>query len=252
MRFKQRLLHRYSQSGVLQPAIPTINNLNYIAAPGNTLSSFEQAGYHYTVFPAPAIDQPFPVSQLEDAVDNQGNFIYTANPGGAVFGEFYTGVGADYTARVIASRVQRCDMLIDYQMIASHTGPPTTMLLRFMDPQVGVVDVYNFAVNAAGVNTLTEATLGAVPGAFTDEYDTTRNKILISIVRIAAGQKRITVNWWDRTAGAMQTAVLNHIAGGVGDIPLMFFMNCMAGTDGFIIRQLTVSDEALSYGDPVL
>jgi hypothetical protein len=261
MRFKQRRFHRYSENALLQPAIPTINNLNYTAAPGNTLVSVQRAGFYYDLFPAPGFDQPFPANPLENTVDNQGNLVWTAIAGDGLLGEFYTGVSADYTATVVASRVQRCDMLIDYQMIATYGVSPTTLFLRFMNPasRAGIANVYNFRIDAAGVNTMvfTPATFPIPPpvivgGAFTDGYDTTRNKIRISIVRIAAGQKRITVNWWDRTAGAMQTAVINHIAAGFGDIPLMFFMNTVANTDGVIIRQLTVADEAIPYGDPVL
>jgi hypothetical protein len=247
-RFNQRRFRQYSELGGVVVDEP-INNLSYNRATVLSLADVNRCGFWLNDGAVLGCTLPFPA--VGYAIDAGGNFVTQVPAGGDSFGEYYSGIITDYSNQACNLRVLRSEMLIEYQMLDGMAGASQQMLLRALNPQVGLADVYNFSVlnTSAPITTLTETTvaLGLVGAAFSSEMDAGCNKIKISCVRTAAGVKTITVNWWDRALAAMQTAVLNHAAPGAGDVPIMWFFNANVG-NRVMIKRLETSSSPIVYG----
>lgn len=247
-RMRQRRFHNYVESAAVTRE-PAINNLSFGPGIATTLAGVNARGF-WLNSGGLGFDQLFLPGDW--MIDPAGYLIDNETHGANIIGEFYNGLNLEYTNQICSSRILRSEFLIEYWMARGMAAAGSEQFnIRAFNPQISTVDVYTFQIlNAvAAVHTLTETTipLGAVGAAFPNERGAVCNKIKISAVRVAAGQKNLVVNWWSYGAGAMQTTTLNHIAGGAGDVPIMWSFN-LPVTTGLLIKRLEVSNVPIVYG----
>ena len=185
------------------------------------------------------------LATLNASVDSQGRLLFPPF-GVAALGEWYNGVVADYSASVVASRVLRSDLMVEF---AIQTITSDQLYLCTFNPSLAL-PVTQWRVNTSTNDIVeTAAGLGAVAGPFTAQADSCCQKILISARRIAAGQKDYVISWYDRATATVLTSTVNHVAGGVGDAPLMWQLR-LGAVDGYYIKSFATGDfnSPLTYG----
>jgi hypothetical protein len=237
MRFKQRLFHLHSESGVTEEE-RFLNDLSYEASPGNGLDAVEKSGF-YMFDGVNNFDVPAAAPVFWMGVD--GTIACALVGTGQILGEFTTGVPAEYLGVAASSaRSLRSEIMIDYQMLTQGgiaQGEQNPMIVGF-DPGVGVAPVYTFVIDTLmppDTSVMSEGTagLGPVGTAFTSILDGQWNRIKISAQQIAIGQKNLVVTWFDR-------------AKGVGVVPIVWYINSGAGIMRII--NLKTSSSVIPYG----
>ena len=259
-RFRQRLHSQYSSGGV-QVIREAITSKQFAPSPGLALADVNARGF-WAYDGVGAFDAALNPTMYSMTL--AGQLRAQIDPAGAIntdFGEWYNddSIVTDYPAQVLASRILRSEIMLDYELLGSVVLPISTFSIIPYDPLTGyAAAAIAFVVAIANPATylFSEGALapGGIGTAFVNERDAMCNKVKISAVRVNAGQKNFVVNWWDRTAGAMQTATLNWIAAGVGDQALLWAIQ-MPNAGGLpthselLVRNLLVSDGPITYGN---
>lgn len=241
--------------------LATIDDISFVASPGLTKTDVNNTGLH-TSDGVSAYDQPFGFWTEVD----QAGYLVSNDPDDpqAWFGEYYTGIPANYTPQICTSRVQRSEILIDYQITQGVSIGSQFLDINAFNPQVGgLAGIYDFRVgncwDGPGIFNLAEVSipLGACAGAFQREGDATCNKIKISAVRVNSGRKDFTISWYQRAdwfmmGAAVHTVTLSHVLAGAGDIPLMwaFNVNYPVNNNGIIVKCFKTSCNPIPYGNP--
>jgi hypothetical protein len=86
--------------------------------------------------------------------------------------------------------------------------------------------------------------------AFANGYDVVSNKIKISAARITANLKRLTINYWDRNLGSMETVVHDIVGAGEGNRAYLWSIDQPAPGDGKGIIEFSTADHDIPYGNP--
>jgi hypothetical protein len=204
---------------------------------------------------------PFYVTQpLNPALHTVYNGKYTFKHTGA--GWTSAGEWCDYDEQVIAgnpahwsaatlqNRIDRVCMLVDYHTVPNGgVGSPLAFWFSnalFTTP-IGF-DPLDFEMTL-GTNDMREVTGGlGVLLPFASLAEMLTNKVLITIERVTANQKRVTVSAWDRVAGGIMTNIRFLNGAGVGDIPL--FGGLYAFNTVVTVNDLQISTDQLIYGMP--
>ncbi len=257
-RLRQRLHARFSDTsspGNIRRR-DGINNVGFLANNINAIGDYPTAGI-WSFDGVGAIDQP-----LANATgfwrDDNGCLVCDPLLVGldCNFGEFYDNIPTNYPAPVLASRILRSEVLIEYTLMGGIAAVITGFNITAYSPILGYAGAFvaSWTIQevAGPLTTLTEGTagLGVVAGAFADEPELCSNKIKISSQRVNAGSKNFVVNFWQRGTNTMQTVTQNWAAAGVGDLPIMWIINVtQANGSKMLIKRLEMSDDAIAYGN---
>lgn len=253
-RFTQRRFNRYSRSGVFTRLEPAINDLNFDSSMRlTTLDQVQGCGFWYTRLDGVWYnDNPLDTDPGVVSIDRNGCLVVSGAPivAGGVIGEFSSDPETNYTAQIIAPRILRSDLLLEYRILSSQ-GANNRLRIYGCDPRTGMAATTGCDLTLDTVPlTLVEATLGAVPGPFTSDNDGANNKLLISCQRVNAGQKNIVISWYDRALAAIQTVTMNQVVPGVGDLPIMWNIQVYQADPGTVVfSKIQTSSTALAYGD---
>lgn len=257
-RLRQRLHHRFSDTtspGNIRRR-EAIADINIDPANITSLADLNAAGLWQSNVGLTTMNQPFAAANCR--IDRNGYLVINQQAANVNFGEWYNNIPTDYPASVMASRILRSEIMIEYQFMGGLNDAGMLNFLFAYSPITGILAApIAFAFNyAAGANLFNEATIapGGVGTAFVSERDLISNKLHISAQRVNANSKNFVCTWYDRTAGALANATVNWAGAGVGDTPLMWYFMFAAGgalpnSQLMTVKSLQISDSAITYGD---
>lgn len=242
-RLRQRRFFTFSESLALTRD-PAINDSIFDPATHGIIPLNEMGEHGVWSFAGGAINVPLPVNF---GIGPLGELVQTNSD--IADGEYYNGVVAQYTPQICASRIQRSDYMIEYELLDAIALGNIPFNIVGFNPRAGTAAIIGWQVNTAGP-TLTEwaAGLGLVAGAFASEMDADSNKLLFSARRINANTKNLVVSWYDRNLAAVQTVTQVWAGGGTGDQPIMWYWSLPACR--LVVKKVQCSSTAIAYGNP--
>lgn len=256
-RLHQRLHHRFSDTtspGSIRRR-EAIDDINVDPANIATLADLNAAGIWQSNGGLTTMNQAFAAANCR--IDRSGYLVVDTNGANINFGEWYNNIPTDYPASVLAARVLRSEIMLEYSVMGGVRDAAWNLGLLPYSPVAGIAaGVLNFLIAQTGAgNLFSEATIapGGIGTAFVAERDCISNKVLISAQRVNANSKNFVCTWYDRTAAATATATVNWAGAGLGDLPLMWYVQLVAGggapaSELFQIKSFQTSDSALTYG----